>query len=56
MHKGKVLFLLVCAFKKVIENFKIQVDIRKGALRFRVNIDNRYVGFIQRTSSFIVII
>ena len=37
---------LVCTIKKgSINNFEVNVDVHKGALRFRENIDNRFVSF-----------
>ena len=33
--REKVLFSLVCTFKKVVKSFKLKVDVQKGPLRFR---------------------
>ena len=35
MHKGIVLFFLVCRFKKLIRVYDVKVDVPKRVLRFR---------------------
>ena len=35
IHKGVVLFSLVCALEKAIKIYEVKVDEQKGALRFR---------------------
>ena len=45
---------LVCTFKKAMKNFESKVDVQKGAIRFREEIDNRYASFIQFTFSSII--
>jgi len=37
----------VFTFVKASKNFKVEVDVQKGALRFREEIDNRCASFIQ---------
>ena len=35
IHKGEVLFSLVCTFYNSVKNFEVDVDVRMGTLRFR---------------------
>ena len=51
-----MLLSLVCASKKDTDFYEVKVDVQKEALRLRENIDNKRVGFIHFTFSFIVFI
>jgi hypothetical protein len=45
IHDGDVLFFARCAFKKIIKNFEVKVDVQNRALRFREKVDSRCVNF-----------
>lgn len=48
--------VVVCALKKVVNNFEVKVDVPNGGLRFREKIDLRCVSFMQFPSSCIIVI
>lgn len=46
MHKvctrGEIMFSLVFTFKKVVENFEVNLNVPKGDLRFGAHIENTH--------------
>ena len=49
-------FSLICTSERANNFFEVMVDVHKGFLRFREEIDYRCVNFIHFTFSFIVVI
>ena len=41
--KERYYYSLVCKSKKALKKFEVKVDVQKGALQFRVKLDNRCV-------------
>ena len=39
----------MCTFKKAIKNFEVNVDLQKGAMRFREKFDDICASFIHFT-------
>jgi len=55
LRKGHY-FALVCTSRKAIKNFEVDVNVQKGALRFREKKPTLDVGFIRSMFPSIVVI
>ena len=56
IHNGVVLFFLQRVHLERLLEFEVKVDVHKGAQRFKREVDNKCVSFIQFVFSSIVVI